>query len=122
MNTTEFLKERNVISETVQTWNGNDFGTINLSELLEEFATGEKKESFKTSDRAKQLAELLNDQFGLHLFPAVKRRYRNNEKIKFEMKDSNTAQIYYFHGLVQDFLSNNAVIKNKQGNIILEDF
>ena len=78
-------------------------------------------ETFKVSDRAKKVAVLIETLFNLKLAPEIKRRYHDNEFVKFEMK-SAAGEVFLFKGLVQDFLSKNAVISRNNNEIILKEF
>lgn len=81
----------------------------------------ENYEEFKFSQRAYKLSLEIDLQFEIQLLPRIKRRYRNNEVVKFEMHTA-AGKIYYFDGLVQDFLSREAVIKQKNDHFIMENF
>jgi hypothetical protein len=81
----------------------------------------EEYEEFKYSQRAYKLSLIIDLNFEVELLPKIKRRYRNNEEIKFEMHTASS-KVYFFKGLVQDFLSKEAVIKKEGQSFILEDF
>lgn len=118
----EFIKYKGITTERVETFhkrNGHD--SIDLHELLEEYEALKTVIPFKESDRAKQLAVLLYCKFKIILQPAIKRRYTANSVIKFEMKDKQE-NVYYFNGLVQDFVAGSALILLNNNTFSLEDF
>lgn len=122
MEASEFLKVRKVETTCVETFcERNGFGSIELKTLLEEFADTKKIHVFKPSKRAAQLRDILFEQFGIALTPEIKRRYRDCETIKFEMK-THEGEIYLFHGLVQDFMLSTSVIRLSGNSFNLQSF
>lgn len=77
---------------------------------MEEFArievrkAGEPKpKKFQPSLNGIKLSALIERKFGIELQPRIHRRYVDNDKVKFEMKDT-CGNEYYFEDLVKDFL------------------
>jgi len=79
-----------------------------------------KNTSFKASDRAEKVSNLIEERFDVKLNPEIKRRYRDNEKVKFEMK-TDKGEVFHFKGLVKDFLVASAVISKSQNDFLLAE-